>query len=857
MVRDFLRNLNVLLKSCRLYGIDHVRTVSQLKSAWDHLLAGLNSQGGMQIAIEGSRLMIDGEAIKARPAETSFANLVSGAGISSIEFTSQARQEEFERFVRAFAESGPNFEGLSSLLRVALGTAAARGIRVNEFRVVASDGASGTNTMLGQAAAENMVRALSAEQEGLKDVLADPRKLLALVAAAEIASASQENAAGAAPGIGAESADLHDGDARQEMAAFRMLSNLGRDTGKGFDEQSIREQVVALPAEGREGLQQALGKLAAELPSGGQDPELLLKLAEHLALRIAMKRFECGDYPWSTAQDSLSRMSREILGLRQKMAASQIPGVQAQTDTELHEGLSAQFWAALPAAAKLKLLLSPQVYDVPIQRIRNFLEQVPWQGGIHTPQNVLEHFAQGVSEDNPERRLRAIHGVVDLADLFAGAGDEALENVIARIGAQLQVEADVELQNALGSALVELSQLAADGRHNGALKQTIVQLKALAQVRAEVADALRPRIGVENRVPQMVEEALKKPQVPPRLLEVLKELPRAAALQTANQFNRATEKDRSDRVFALAALLGPGTAEVLRETLRSGPDSEALVTIGLLTRLEITSVGEILNARLPRWNHSYQNLVVRQIASCGAAGRGELLAQLIDRFDSLDVVAAIDEIGMCGDLKAAPRLLRIAGGELPAGRPVYLRIKAIEALGRLRVKEAVPILRKLVEEKKLWIWTQPRELRIVALQALLKIEPEWAQPFAQASGLTKEELSLSPREPTADWAGVRQRCYERIKPRRTLRARLVTSQREFVVTIVDMSLGGAFAMCEDSVTPGTRAEFVVKSGSTEIRAVVLIRGMRKSRVNFEIVDIDFEERSKLRRMLIDIQKEPG
>ncbi len=385
----------------------------------------------------------------------------------------------------------------------------------------------------------------------------------------------------------------------------------------------------------------------------------------------------------------------------------------------------------------------------------------------------------------------------------------------------------------------------------------MVQVAVLQRDRSELAAGLRPRIGMESRVPRLIEEALKKPNVPQHLIGVLKEMPRAAALQTANQFNQATEKEHSDRALALANALGPETAQVLRETLHSGSDSDALLTIGLLTRLDIGTVSEHLSARLPRWNHSYQNFVVRQIASSGAAGRGELLARLMDRFDPLDVASAMDEIGMCGDVEAAPRLVRIAGGEMPAGWPAYLRIKAIEALGRLRSKEAALILQKIAEEKKLWIWAQHREIRLVAVQALMKIDTEWAQKFLPGSGLSKEELALGPREATPDWAGVRQRCYDRIRPPRTLKVELSAQNQKFLVTIVDMSLGGAFAMGEMSVPPGTRAEFTLKSGALTVKAVVLTRGTRKGGVNFEIVDIDFEERSKLRQLLLDLQKGSG
>lgn len=878
-VRSFLRSLNILLKACRLYGIDHSRTSAQLKTAWDDLSSGLLAQGGLQIAAAGSRLMIDGAAIKATPAESSFAEMVSAAGISSIEFTPQATQDEFERFVRAFASSGPKFEGLSALLKQALGESGASGIRVNEFRVVASDAVGDSGRAQARVAGEAVARALGSDLGELKDALADPQKLLALIAAAEGSSALHEGlggpgdsaaseTAGSAGSMGAAQLGSPPSGALRsapneggEVAVFQMLSQLGRGTGMAdapADVKNFQQHAVALPAHGRQVLTEALSSLAAESPQGAQDPQLLLKLAERLAIRIAMKRFERGDTEVDAIQQMLARMGQEIDTLRKKLASYEERARTAEPPAETTAaGLQQKFWDVLPDENKLRSLLSLEAHQLPVAHIRHFLEHVPRRGDQQTHRAVLEHYAEGAADASVNTRRRVADGLADLADLYAAAGDEAMERAIAAISAQLLVERETDLQSSLGSAFVQFSQLAADGRHYGALKRVLLQLGALQRERPEIATALHPRIGMESRMPHLIEEALKRPNVPQHLLEVLKEMPRAAVLQTANHFNQATERERSDRVLALANELGPDSVEVLRETLRSGPDSEALLTIGLLTRLDVGAVSENLSVRLPRWNHSYQNFVVRQIASSGATGRGELLARLMDRFDPLNVASAIDEIGMCGDLQAAPRLVRIAGGEMPAGWPAYLRIKAIEALGRLRSTEAAPILRKIVEEKKLWIWTQHREMRVVALQALLRIEPEWAQKFLPGSGLSKDELALGPREATPDWSGVRQRCYERIRPPRTLKVELSAQNQKFVVTIVDMSLGGAFAMGEVLVPPGTRAELTLKSGALTVKAVVLIRATRKGGVNFEIVDIDFEERSKLRRLLIEIQKEPG
>ncbi len=872
-VRGFLRSLGILLKSCRLYGLEHTRTSAQLKSAWNDLAAGLKAQGGLQIAVAGSRIMIDGAALKATPGESSFAEMLSASGISSINFSPSATQDGFERFVRAFAASGPKFEGLSGLLKEALGEAGSCGIKVNEFRVVAADSVGESGQVQARVAGEAVARALGASAGELKDALADPQKLLALIAAAEGANTlpTGHGGDGTAGGSGTFSPSAVAGETpagrrsaspgeADELAVFQMLSQLGRGTGRAeapLDPQHFQQQVAALPEQGRKALQQALAGLASESPMGAQDPQLLLKLAERLAIRVAMKRFERGDAAVDAVQQMLSSMGQEIESLRKKLASyeERARTVEEAPGADPSEGLKKQFWAVLPDENKLSILLSPNAFEISAQNIRQFLERVPRRGDVHTPRSVLGHYAEGVCTADAETRRKVVDGIADLADLYAVAGDEPLGQAIDAIGTQLLTEKNVEMQNAMSSALVQMSQLAADGRHFGALKKAMVQVSALAHDLPAIANALRPRIGMESRMPHLIEEALKKPAVPQHLLDVLKEMPRTAALQTANQFNQATEKERSDRVSALATALGPDTIEVLRDTLRSSPDSEALLTIGLLTRLEIGAVGELLSARLPRWNHSYQNLVVRQIASSGATGRGELLAHLIDRFDPLDVASAMDEIGMSGDVKAAPRLLQIAGGEMPSGWPAFLRLKAIEALGRLRSADAVPILRKIVEEKKLWIWEQPRELRVVALQTLLKIEPEWAQKFAPDSGLSPDELALVPREPTADWAGVRQRCYERIRPSRTLKAELSAQNRKFVVTIVDMSLGGAYAMGEMHVPPGTRAELTLKSGTIAVEAVVLLRGARKGGVNFEIVDIDFEERHKLRRLLIDMKKE--
>ena len=54
----------------------------------------------------------------------------------------------------------------------------------------------------------------------------------------------------------------------------------------------------------------------------------------------------------------------------------------------------------------------------------------------------------------------------------------------------------------------------------------------------------------------------------------------------------------------------------------------------------------------------------------------------------------LDQIGIGQETTAVPMLMEIAAGEHESLRDQFVRIKAIEALGRLRAVEAVDLLRQ-------------------------------------------------------------------------------------------------------------------------------------------------------------------
>ena len=156
----------------------------------------------------------------------------------------------------------------------------------------------------------------------------------------------------------------------------------------------------------------------------------------------------------------------------------------------------------------------------------------------------------------------------------------------------------------------------------------------------------------------------------------------------------------------------------MRAQLRQGNPGDAIDTVGILVRLDRETVERILPDRMKQWKRIAHDRVIRQIAVSGAPDYGRLLIQIFDLLEPLVQPLAIDEIGMSGEISADMRLLRIAEGDLPSGSTQYLRLKAIEALGRLRTSNAEAVLRKVAESKKAWRWANPPELRLVAAQAL-------------------------------------------------------------------------------------------------------------------------------------------
>src|SRR5205814_9767454 len=137
--RAFVRSLNILLKFARLYGHEHARTIEQLQSAWQELRAAIpmGTDSALLLGATNSQLLLDGVPLEGSPAEKQFAQLLSAAGVASVQFFAFLTEEEIGRFVRAFPTGKAKPAELALQLKAAL--ADAQGIRIIEICLVATD----------------------------------------------------------------------------------------------------------------------------------------------------------------------------------------------------------------------------------------------------------------------------------------------------------------------------------------------------------------------------------------------------------------------------------------------------------------------------------------------------------------------------------------------------------------------------------------------------------------------------------------------------------------------------------------------------------------------------------------------
>jgi hypothetical protein len=861
-----------------MYGYEHKRTEAQFEITWNELQNGLPTAGdsGFLLGVSDNKLLLDGIPLETGNAERSFANLLNAAGLASLHFSKDVTIADFTRLVRAFTLGGSKAQDVSKQIKDALGAGNHNStIKINEVKFVAADPLTGDVSIAAQIAAQTL-------GPEFKQWLNDPQKLLQLIAAAEGANSKGGGGGpvtgpsaplgsvpnvpigggggGGGTGTGTGAAPAWTGgivplQEAEVIQAIRLLTRFGQAQGDpSIGTEDLQKDLAEVDPNTRLNLQQLLGSLSAKAAtSEEQDAPLLMKAAEHMAIRFALERYQKGEVKVNAVHQMMEHMSRQMDSLRKILRTQEDKMNKAGILIDSHADiLDRMFWAEVPESGKKSVLMSHEAACVPPRNVRQFVEVLLERDDKQTAEDILKNYSACLSARESEPRRKTAIGLSQLADLYARLGGDAMGDAIQKLSEQLIGEKDPELQSLISAAFVRLSQEASASKNYAAVNQVCAGMEAIFTQRPVMGNDLRPRVGVENRLPEFIEEALRSDPVPKDLIAVLRRTAGSGAEHLADRFFRCMRRDECDRMIELVKEVGTPAMAQLREILRTGQLRQASAAVGLLSRLDVATLLELLPMRLPEWNRFYHDITVRQIAYGAATDRGRTLLELAEILDPLVLPEAVDEIGMSGDMSAAQPLIAMARPGEAASRSPFIQLKAIESLGRLRDPEAVATLREILEAKKTFGWLHHRELRIAAAQALSKTDPRYGTQVMADSGLEPAELAIAPLDmaPACPW--VRQRRYERMVLSRTVSATIGSSWGKSRILIRELSLGGGMGTKEDNLRIGSEADLEISLGMrTKVRAHVLLRRARVNEVGFEIVNTDLESRYRLRRVLVD------
>ena len=202
-------------------------------------------------------------------------------------------------------------------------------------------------------------------------------------------------------------------DVRSMLGLFAQLGKSRKDPESRMDVPTFQSRLSAMPVRAQYTLQQALAGLAAQAPDAKPDKPMLLKLAEHVAIRFALDSYEKGELRVNAVKQLLDRMNteiealRKILGTQEEMMAH--AGLSVQSYTEL---LDQEFWEQVPEENKKEVLTSDEAWCVPPRNVRAFLEDMLRRGELKTVNEILMKYASCIALEAPEARRTTAIGLI-------------------------------------------------------------------------------------------------------------------------------------------------------------------------------------------------------------------------------------------------------------------------------------------------------------------------------------------------------------------------------------------------------------------------------------------------------------
>jgi hypothetical protein len=630
-------------------------------------------------------------------------------------------------------------------------------------------------------------------------------------------------------------------------------------------EAGTREIHEAMEAARHDTVRLLLSAISQYSPEEGELPQLYVKrLAESMVFEYLLAEFAAGSLTPVLVRPTFDRLG-EVL-----VAAGKFSGTQGTVNPtpspstlqsslattwaaeSYREKLVTRFWLELPPREKSMVLRGPDLWSVPVPALRQTLGHLAG-AGADAPRREARHivlnYARRLEHPDSRPRQAVAAGLNELWPIIESLWPNQLPEDLSKGAlAALRVEREPQTASALATFIESLAHLAVvRGDYEGFEAILLALEQPSEDFEHTNFSALAKRLFAQDRLFLLVDAGLAHRALDPVL-------PRLLERDPDKLLDRLTlllgEERGASLLPAMARLLrtiGVPVLTILETRLYEARPQRVTAAIKLLATADPDRLLRGLTRALPSWEWNMQDLAISELSrptnAPNAQSAAFVFSSVLIHAHPLVVPMMIDQIGLSGESSAIPQLMEIAAGKHTTLRDQFVRIKAIEALGRLRATESMQLLHLLAERRSGIAYAEPSGLRAAAQDALALIEDRPTSASVRAAFEAPGAHGVVYAVP---------RRYTRVPLDAPLRAQVsAKAAGASVARVKTISLGGAYLESSKNLSVGESVQLEVRSGlGKKIHCTAIVRNSTPGGNGVEFVHMNDEDRTKLRKLVL-------
>jgi len=620
-------------------------------------------------------------------------------------------------------------------------------------------------------------------------------------------------------------------------------------------EEAARAIHASMEQASKDTVRMLLASMTHYAPQEGELPQTYMRrLSQSLVLEYMTSEFAEGSLAPVAVRPMLYQLSGVLVdagGYYGPHSSQHLSTLATSWASDAYrEQLIERFWMELPPREKSAVMRGADIWCVPISTVKQTLAQLV-DTGADAPRrearSILLNYARRLEHPDGATRRVVAAGLGELTSLLESLWPNQLPEELSRgtLGALAKEEAP-ETCALLSAFLETLGRIAVTRGDFLGFENILVGLERVPHnAEHEYLLALGHRLVANDRWMLVVDAALANRALDPTLPRLLQRDPERLLDRLTLLLTDPRGPELIPPMARLLRAIGVPVLTLLETRLFEARRQRVSAAIKLLAAADPDRLLRGLTRAMASWEWNLQDLAVSELArpanTPSAQSTAFVFSAILADAHPLVVPMMIDQIGVGQEATAVPMLMEIAAGEHEILRDQFVRIKAIEALGRLRAVEASELLHQLAGRREGLTYVEPAGLRSAAEDALAMMEELPTSARVRAA-------FESPNAPMGNF--VVPRRYTRIPLESPLRAQLGSQPQVMsAVRVKTISLGGAYLESPSRLTVGDSVQLEVRSGLRKIQLTAVVRNIGPDGNGVEFVHMKQEDHERLRKLV--------